>query len=515
MSGFKSLLLYIVVFICGMSTMGVELSASRLLAPFFFFFFFVWTNIIGIILISLSIGYYFGGKFADKHPHDHLFYMFSLTAGLLIGIIPFLASLILPFATQALSTATFNDFLLSFVGSLLLFAFPAAFLGAIVPFAIRINSQKIDQIGKTSGNIYALSTVGSIIGVYLPALVLIPTIGTRFTIAFFAIILIIFSLIALFITLSKKKILKKKLFIIVITACVLISVLFVPRSISSSDIVIYEAESAYCFLQVKKTETALYLVGDRGIWSKKLDGNIFTERYWDYFLVSSAFTNHTDQILIVGLAAGTTAQSYSAAFPEVNIDGVEIDPLVVEIGKKYFNMTMSNLNIILSDGRLYVKTTQNKYDIVALDVYRDILPYHMITVEFFDEIKSILKPGGVLSINIAKLTNSNILDIISNTLLQVFPKVYKVNVPSSNNYLLFATTEKNSLDNIKTSILDTRDKIPFSASCSKNDALTLKIVFTEAYTRIDECYPTNHGILTDDHNPIEQLYGLRAFYPFL
>ena len=124
----KKILLYIVVFICGMSTMGIELSASRLLAPFFGASLFVWTNIIGIILMSLSIGYFFGGKFADKHPHEQIFYSFSLIAGLLIGVIPLISSFVLSFAIQSLDNAFYSDFLLSFFGSILLFAFPNNFI---------------------------------------------------------------------------------------------------------------------------------------------------------------------------------------------------------------------------------------------------------------------------------------------------------------------------------------------------------------------------------------------------
>jgi spermidine synthase len=495
-----------------MSTMGVELSASRLLAPFFGASIFVWTNIIGIILISLSIGYFFGGRFADRYPRESLFYIFSLTSGILIGIIPFLSSGILPFAAQALYTASHNDFLLSFIGSLLLFAIPTAFLGAIVPFAVRINAQKIDQMGKTSGSIYALSTVGSIIGVYLPALILIPTLGTRLTIISFSILLIIISLIALLITLSRS-LLKKSLITVLIICFVLASIIFAPQSISSEETVVYEGESPYNYLQVRKIGDTTRLLANQGaVWSKTIEGSIFTGGYWDYHLVSTAFSNDTEQILIIGLGAGTTAQSFSAAFPNIYIDGVEIDPLVVEIGRQYFNMAMPNLDPIIMDGRVFVKTTQNKYDIIILDVYRDIyIPYHMATIEFFREIESVLKPGGVLSINVATGSGTRTTDIIGNTLLQVFQKVY--NVQYGYNHILFATGEKHTLDEIKTAILDKRDAIPFSSSCLEDDKLTLKIVFTEVYGRLEECYLTDDIVFTDDCVPIEQIIGLFGFYP--
>ena len=132
----KKNLFYLTIFICGMSTMGIEISASRLLAPFFGASIFVWTNIIGIILISLSIGYFLGGKFADKHPTEKYFYYFSLIAGVLIGLIPIISSFILSSAINTFIDRSYSDFTISFFTIILLFALPTAFLGAIVPFAV-------------------------------------------------------------------------------------------------------------------------------------------------------------------------------------------------------------------------------------------------------------------------------------------------------------------------------------------------------------------------------------------
>ena len=159
-----------------------------------------------------------------------------------------------------------------------------------------------------------------------------------------------------------------------------------------------------------------------GIWSKKTDGREFTGSYWDYPVVSSSFCNNEiEDVLILGLSAGSTARSFSAAYPNVNIDGVEIDPLLLEVGKKYFNMTMPNLNPIISDGRLFVKKTQNKNDTVFLDVYHDVyIPYHMITIEFFKEIKNFFSiiglypPGTLVELNtqeIALVIQASMFDI--------------------------------------------------------------------------------------------------------
>jgi len=496
--------------------MGIELSASRLLAPFFGASIFVWTNIIGIVLISLSIGYYIGGKYADKHPKEKFFYLFSLIAGILIGLIPIISSLILPNAIQALSNTSYNDFLLSFTGSLLLFAFPTAFLGAIVPFAVRINAKKVDRIGKTSGNIYALSTIGSIIGVYLPALVLIPAIGTRFTIILFSVLLIIISTIGFLFTFSKK-LLKKTIIIIFISVFLIFSIIFIPKTISIDENAVYESESSYNYLQVLKIKDTTYLRGKLtgGIWSKKIIGREFSEGYWDYPVVASVFNkNSIKDVLILGLAAGSTARSFFGAIPNVEIDGVEIDPLVVEIGKKYFDMNFENLNTIITDGRLFVKTTQNNYDIIVVDVFRDsYIPPHMVTVEFFNEIKSILNQNGTLSITVVAKEN-DFIDYLANTILQVFPNVYTLKIPNTQNYLLFGSLNDFMLEDLKKLILDSRDKIQFSPNCLEEDKLSLKIAFTETYTNIRDFSSKNNLFFTDDNAPVEHIYGINVFYPF-
>ena len=508
-------LFYITIFVCGMSSMAVELTASRLLAPLFGTSLFVWTNIIGIVLISLSIGYFLGGRFADKHPEINYFYLFSLVAGLLIGAIPFLYSLIIPVATQALSNVTYNDFLLSFIASLILFAIPTAFLGAIVPYAVRLNAKDVDKIGSKSGNIYAISTVGSIFGVYLPALFFIPSIGTRFTIICFSLTLILISLISLLLNKIRLPLIKKLIVLFILFYMFAIPFSF-NESVSSFGAVVYEDESAYNYLQVSNIENSTFLLTRQQslVWSKSISDDYFTGAYWDYHLVSTAFNNKSKNCLILGLGAGTTARGFYAAFPNISIDGIEIDPLVVDIGKKYFDLDKYNVNVIISDGRFFVKTTKKSYDIIILDTYKDAaIPYHMTTVDFFKEIKSILKPNGVLSINVLNIPGTKIVESIGNTLSQVFPTVCMTTRDHFSNYLFFAMNEDHTLDELKNQIVKKRDSLVFPDFVSNEDALTLKNVFTTGYDNLIEFSQTDCPILTDDKAPIDQIIGMYAFFP--
>ena len=495
--------------------MGIELSASRLLAPFFGASLYVWTNIIGIILISLTVGYYFGGKFADKNPNMEKFYIFALIAGLLIGIIPLIYSTILPFTAQAITASSYNDFLLSFIASLLLFALPTAFLGAIVPYSIRMDTQSVKKIGSNSGRIYAISTIGSIIGVYMPSLFLIPSIGTRYTIITFALLVIIISFIG-FVTSVKKNFFKKFLFTIFIIVIIVGNPLIISQSISLNNAVIYEDESPYNYLQVIKINDCSYLARKEygEIWSKTCEGYYFTglSSYWDYHLVSTSLTENPKNVLTLGLGAGTTARSFSAVYPNTTIDGVEIDPLVVEIGKEYFQMDYPNLNVIIADGRLFVKTTENKYDIIIIDVFQDIyIPYHMSTVEFFKELKSILNDNGAISINLVSFQNTDLLDIIGNTISQVFSNIFYIQIGSSN-YNILVTDLDITEEEVKDLILNKRDNLDFPPSVLKDDSLNLKLVFTEAYNNLEQFNPTGNQILTDDKSPIEQITGMNAFF---
>jgi len=288
------------------------------------------------------------------------------------------------------------------------------------------------------------------------------------------------------------------------------------ESVSSFGTVIYEDESPYNYLQVSSIENSTYLLMKQysGIWSEITQGNFFTGYYWDYHLVAAAFTNESENALILGLGAGTTARSFSAAFPNISLDGVEIDPLVVEIGKKYFDMNRCDVNVILSDGRFFVKTTKKTYDIIILDTYKDAsIPYHMTTVDFFKEVKTTLKPNGVLSINVLDIPNTKIIESIGNTVSRVFPSVYLVKNPNTASYVFFAMDEKYNLDELKGLIVEKRDSLSFPDYVSNEDSLTLKTVFTNAHDGLMEFSQTDCPILTDDKAPIDQIVGRYAFFP--
>src|SRR5258706_1728082 len=190
-------LLILLVFVAGACSLAVELSASRLLAPYFGSSLFVWANLIGLILLYLTVGYYVGGRLADRSPRPGVLYTLTIIAAFLISVIPFLSRPILLWSQSAFATYSIGVFYGSLVSVILLFAIPMILLGCVSPFAIRLRIEQVGKSGRTSGQLYAISTAGSIVGTFLPVLLLIPNIGTYRTFFAFAVALLLVSIAGL------------------------------------------------------------------------------------------------------------------------------------------------------------------------------------------------------------------------------------------------------------------------------------------------------------------------------
>src|SRR5579864_7382725 len=193
-------LLILLVFVAGACSLAVELSASRLLAPYFGTSLFVWANLIGLILLYLTIGYYIGGRLADRFPRPSVLYTLTIVAAFLISVIPFLSKPILMWSQSSFATYSVGVFYGSLVAVILLFAIPMILLGCVSPFAIRLRIEQLGKSGRTAGQLYAISTAGSILGTFLPVLWLIPSIGTYRTFFTFAVVLLLVSILALIVT---------------------------------------------------------------------------------------------------------------------------------------------------------------------------------------------------------------------------------------------------------------------------------------------------------------------------
>jgi hypothetical protein len=190
------------VFAAGAVSLATEMAASRLLAPYFGSSLFVWANLIGLILLYLTIGYYVGGMLADRQPYSGVLYSLTVLAALLIAVITLIAHPILTWALNTFSTGggdprPYGIFYASLVSVLLLFALPTIVLGCVSPYAIRLSVDGLGRTGRVAGRVYGVSTAGSLVGTFVPVLILLPDMGTTLTFVLCAAFLLITSIFAL------------------------------------------------------------------------------------------------------------------------------------------------------------------------------------------------------------------------------------------------------------------------------------------------------------------------------
>lgn len=454
------LLLYLTSFFCGMSVMAVELSVSKLLAPYFGTSQIIWTVIIGLIMISMSIGNVLGGRSADKHNSMNRLYVIIWAAALWIAVIPFVGKYIIIGVMGLLALFLPTNLLVtgSAISCLILFSLPMICLGMVSPYLVKLGVTDIDNTGKTVGKIYAMNTVGSIIGTFLPTFVTIPFLGTSKT-------FLIFSLILNLICLTYFILTKFKMVRTIVSSIIIFVILLMPISNSYAfwTNCVVEDESLYNYLQVTEDKNSVYLSTNVafGVQSVYKKDNKLSGFYYDYALMAPQFikdfqSNQKLDLLILGNGTGTYAKQSKIYYPNINTDAVEIDGKIVDLSKKYFNLKDDEANIYETDGRTFLSDKNcGMYDVIMVDAYHDItVPFHMATKEFFTEVSKHLKPGGViiLNINMKSKGDNPINQYLTQTVKSVMNKVYTCDLTNNTNVLLFASNDNNMLSNFDNNI---------------------------------------------------------------
>lgn len=500
------IVLLLVVFFCGASVMTVEMSASRLLAPYFGTSLFIWANLIGLVMIYLTLGYWLGGKLADRFPRHSFLYGITAIAGFAVGLIPLLSRPILSWSLEGFADYSVGVFYSSLVGVILLFLVPIVLLGFVSPFAIRLRTVSATNAGGTAGGVSALSTLGSILGTFIPVFFLIPYIGTAATLYTASAVLLIFSILGLVVSGAMRP--------ATIYAGLLLVVLGLALFVQGGLVkppqrgeLIYEKESAYNYIQVVQegTRTMLMLNEGHAVHSIYDTANLLTGGPWDYWLVAPYFSKNFSQsdmkgMAMIGSAAGTAMRQYEAVYPGVPVDGVEIDPQIVDIGKRYFGMdTLKYATTHEQDGRTYLQTDgkNKKWTVVGIDAYRQpYIPFHLTTKEFFQEVSNHLTPDGAAMINAGRTANdTRLVDALANTMLQVYSNVYVIDVPTMANSMVIGTKQPTQLGN-------------FAENAANITDPTLKQVFQASLEKgnIREVKPDPNGyVFTDDKAPVEEV----------
>jgi spermidine synthase len=488
------------VFISGMTTLAAELAAGRLIGNVFGTSNIVWASIIGLILIYLTFGYFLGGKWADANPTPASMYRILAWGAFTLGLVPYIASPVLRIAASAFEFLQVGILGASFLAVLILFSVPITLLGTISPFAIRLSVDDTSRAGQTSGQIYAISTLGSFIGTFLPTLVTIPAIGTKNTFLVFSLLLLFVALAGLGRFATRRDMLMHMWMPVLIA---IVAILSRGQALKNNTGQIYETESAYNYIQVAEQNgfTVLKLNEGQGVHSIYHPDTLQYNGPWDQFLVSPYFyadrkPSDVKRVAIVGLAAGTTARQMTAVYGNVPIDGFEIDPEIVEVGQQYFDMTMPNLNVEIGDGRLNLERSPHTYDIIAVDAYRPpYIPPHMTTQEFFQIVASHLADDGVLAINSASVPGDRrLINGLATTIGTIFPSIYMVDIPGSLNTVLFATKQETRPENFAMNL------VLLSQDSSVHPLLIASMQTTFGNLKTD--YETT-TVFTDDHAPIE------------
>ena len=407
-----------VVLLAGSGSLAVEIAASRLLAPYFGSSTVVWANIIGLILIYLSAGYWLGGRIADRHASPRHLAAIILAAALAVAVLPFVARPVLGVVASGLEAVGAGAVAGSFFTALALFAIPVTLLGMVSPYAIRLALPSVNQAGSVSGRLYAVSTIGSILGTFIPALLTIPLIGTQRTMLGTAAVL----------ALAAALLGGRRFWFPVLASGALI---FLPsQSIKPPAGLLFESESQYQYIQVTERDHDRRMSFNEGIgiqsdWHAE---SVLTGGPWDMFLLTPGLTGRpVHRVLIIGNAGGTIARGLAAFYPGVSIDGVEIDPMVSDAGRRFMGLgKIPQVNLITADGRQFLRTTSNRYDLILIDAYNaTYIPFYIATQEFFDLVRSHLEPDGLAALNVASVPDDRQLSqAVGGTMAAIFPQVW-------------------------------------------------------------------------------------------
>jgi spermidine synthase len=419
--------LELTIFIAGASIMMLEMTGSRVLAPYLGSSTFTWTSLIGIILGSLSLGYYLGGKYSDKKPSFQKYSTLLLISSLLV----FTSTIIKTPVLEFIQTNQTDIRLGSIYATLLLFAVPSVFLGMISPYALRLKLTDIKHSGQTAGKLYALSTIGSIVGTFLAGFYLISLMGSSNLMLLISVLL----LIAAFIANHKSLLIWKLLSIIFISG------FFVQNQKTEALSSIIELDTQYSHIKIFKDidtrsgKAILRLV--RNINSSSamfLDSTDLVFTYTKFYDLADHFVPDLEKALLIGGGAYSYPKHFLNKFPAATIDVVEIDPMLYQLALDHFNLTPSpRLTNYPEDGRTFLNKNDQTYDVILQDAFGGHMgiPFQLTSIEAAQKMYDSLENDGLVIANvIASLEGekSQVLRAIYHTFKKVFPQTYLIQV---------------------------------------------------------------------------------------
>ncbi len=384
--------IYLAIIVCGASVLAIELLGTRIIAPFYGSSLYLWSALISVTLAALSAGYAIGGRLADREATISRLCIIIGAAGLWIAIIPWLR-------VPALAvTDTLGLRAAVLVIATILFFPPLALLGMVSPYAIRLKASSLDVVGRTAGNLYAVSTVASVFAAVGTGFFLIPNIGVYRLVFIIGLILISTALIGLFCHKKSKAVYTAPL---VLFLAGLLGYQIAPAQTADPEHGLIAIEqSAYAEIRVADIDDIRYMIIDGG--THTIADPITRESYFPYVHVLDITNNLFSQpgeMLLVGLGGGSVVKNF--AENGWKVDAVEIDPVVTKLAYEHFGLREDEADVFEMDGRQYLITNDKDYDLIVMDAFgSSSIPFHLVTVEAFALIRSRLSVNGVLAMNI-------------------------------------------------------------------------------------------------------------------
>ncbi|MCF6223824.1 MAG: fused MFS/spermidine synthase [Flavobacteriaceae bacterium] len=387
--------LFILAFIEGGAVMCVELSSAKILSPYFGTSIYVWASVLGVTLTALMSGYYLGGYISSNYKKKEIVYWMMLIGGVLVTLTPLISSLILPLTIQL-------DLLSGTVFSLLSFLFiPLMLFGSTSPLIINMITDYSENSGKSSGNVYAVSTFGGIIVTFTIGFYTFPQFGITLTLYAYGILVIISALFLFILTKTFK------LSLVLILIIPIVSWSFNTKDKDKG--IIYRSEGILGEIKVVDRELTIKGTNQSKVYRELMVNNISqtimdkedpNKSYWDYVdIVTKNILSYRqgNNALLLGLGGGTLYKQLR--FNQLQVEVVELDKRIAWIAKQYFYID-KDVEVVIDDARHFINTTTKKYDVVIYDLYHsETPPIHLLTKEAFQEISNRLTKEGILTIN--------------------------------------------------------------------------------------------------------------------
>ncbi|MES4785245.1 MAG: hypothetical protein C4294_04865 [Nitrospiraceae bacterium] len=490
-------------FITGAIVMALEILGSRLLAPIFGNSLFVWGALIGVILAAMSSGYAMGGWLADRHPGGAVLAALLLGSGTWTLLLAWLGQPLIFKVSGLVQDPRWGPCLAATV----LLGPPAFGLSGVLPALLRLSIADMGHLGRHTGGMIAVSTVGSLLGTWGTAFYLLSWLGSVTLVAVLGGVQAILGLLWWWRTAAARARVLAPMSgsLALIGWLSLHPVLVLPAPI-------YQEDSPYQQVRVRDDDLFRYLILDRTfhavMW--KADPDELFLPYSQLMMVALALPTNPKHALILGHGGGSLAKWLARHWPDLELDTVEVDPSVVRAAEQYFNYSAAKSHhVFVKDARVFLRSTTEQYDIIWLDVFaRHLIPFHLTTQEFFAEVRSHLAPDGILAVNLASSGEGPDRQrsyAVVETLQTVFPLIesfavkgpWRTNQPDAENLIFFAggsvakMRQSEFVDRV--SELAAEHRLPVEAQ-----ALLA--------TRRESNWPRG-VVLTDDYAPYDLLIG--------